>query len=256
MKTVEPQGPGKSNPSPFASKKALLLPYIYYASSIVDMGEKKRWGKMTESGKISWSGRVIGVQPRIRLLRSFDERHHSYQGYVLRVEGTCGDETGEFLVAVGKGAHGKYKFQRGMALSGLSARVNDPRMEVAGFYKTSRIEVEIEAEPDPASTPPFGGVPPDLETYRERGHRRLDARTFKSRCSTCIWGCRMPVEMIVDHWNPSEKRYRFETFCYGPKSCSLYRAGATRKVPGRRGMSWEEEDWVDEDETSHRGPDD
>jgi len=41
----------------------------------------------------------------------------------------------------------------------------------------------------------------------------------------------------------------------GPKSCPFYRAGATRKVPGRRGMTWEEEDWVDEDTTSHRGPD-
>ena len=36
-------------------------------------------------------------------------------------------------------------------------------------------------------------------------------------------------------------------YSYGPKSCSLYRAGPTRKVPGRKGMSWEEEDWVDED---------
>jgi hypothetical protein len=67
-----------------------------------------------------------------------------------------------------------------------------------------------------------------------------------------MWGCRMPVEMIIDHWNPGRKRYRFETFCYGPKSCALYRAGATRKVPGRRGMTWEEEDWIDEDTTSHR----
>jgi len=25
---------------------------------------------------------------------------------------------------------------------------------------------------------------------------------------------------------------------------------------GRLGMTWEEEDWVDEDATSHRGPDD
>lgn len=66
----------------------------------------------------------------------------------------------------------------------------------------------------------------------------------------------MPVEMIIDHWNPSKKRYRFETFCYGPKNCSLYRAGPTRKVPGRKGMSYTEEDWGDEDATSHRGPDD
>ena len=95
-----------------------------------------------------------------------------------------------------------------------------------------------------------------MPVYRERGHRRLDARTYQTKCLACIWGCRMPVEMIIDQWNPSQKKYRFETFCYGPKSCSFYRAGPTRKVPGRKGMSWEEEDWVDEDATSHRGPDD
>jgi hypothetical protein len=43
-----------------------------------------------------------------------------------------------------------------------------------------------------------------------------------------------------------------ETFCYGPKSCSFYKAGPMRKVPGRKGMVWEEEDWVDEDATAHR----
>ncbi|VAX34096.1 hypothetical protein MNBD_NITROSPIRAE03-308, partial [hydrothermal vent metagenome] len=29
-----------------------------------------------------------------------------------------------------------------------------------------------------------------------------------------------------------------------------------RMVPGRKGMSYTEEDWVDEEETSHRGVDD
>lgn len=66
----------------------------------------------------------------------------------------------------------------------------------------------------------------------------------------------MAVEMIIDQWNPSAKQYRYETFCYGPKSCSAYKAGTIRKVPGRKGIIWEEEDWVDEEETSHRGMDD
>ena len=134
--------------------------------------------------------------------------------------------------------------------------MDDPRLEIANFYKTSGIKIGRESEAGSSATPPFKGVPPDLETYRSRGHRRLDATTYESECTTCIWGCRMPVEMIVDHWNPSQKRYRFETFCYGPKSCPLYRAGAARQVPGRKGMSYTEEDWVDEDATSHRGPDD
>ena len=185
----------------------------------------------------------MAVQPRIRLLRSFDQHHHSYQGYVIHIDGTCGDEAGEFLIAIGKGAHEKHRFQAGTELSGFSVPVNDPRLETAGFYKTSMIKILKESEAGASPTPPFQGVPPDLETYRSRGHRRLDPRTYGTKCSTCIWGCRMPVEITVDHWNPSLKRYRFETFCYGPKDCSLYRAGATRKVPGRGGMIWEEEDW-------------
>ena len=206
--------------------------------------------------KITWTGRLVGVQPRIRLLRSFDERQHSYQGYVLRVDGTRAEETGEFLIAVGKGAHEKHRFHAGMELSGQSVPVDDPRMETAGFYKTSRIKVKKEAEGKPPTGPPFLGVPPDLPTYRARGHRRLDARTYEAKCAACIWGCRMPVEMIVDHWNPSSRKYRYETFCYGPKSCAIYRARPKRKVPGRKGMSYTEEDWVDVDATSHRGPDD
>ncbi len=206
--------------------------------------------------KIAWSGRVVAVQPRIRLMRSFDERHHSYQGYVLRIDGTCGDEACEFQIAVGKAAHEKYRFCAGMEVSGLSVPVPDPRLETAGFYKASRIKIEKNVENALPDGPPFLGVPPDLPTYRQRGHRRLDTRTYGSKCLTCIWGCRMPVEMIIDHWNPSRKRYRFETFCYGSKSCSFYRAGPKRKVPGRQGMSYTEEDWIDGDATAHRGPDD
>ena len=83
----------------------------------------------------------------------------------------------------------------------------------------------------------------------------MDVRTYEAKCQTCIWGRKMAVEMIIDQWRPEQKKYRQETFCYGPKSCSLYRAGPTRKVPGRKGMTWEEEDWVDEDATSGRGMD-
>lgn len=210
----------------------------------------------TDSPKVAWSGVIAMIQPRIRLMRSFDQRYHSYMGYVLRIEGTCGDETGVFLIAVGKAAHEKHQFRAGMEASGMAVPVADPRLETAGYYKVSRLRIlDIPAQVQ-TKGPPFTGVPPDLETYRARGHRRLSARTYMSKCSTCIWGCRMPVEITVDQWDPSKKQYRFETFCYGPKSCPIYRPGPTRKVPGRRGMIWEEEDWVDEDATAHRGMDD
>lgn len=204
--------------------------------------------------KVSWSGRVVGAQPRIRLFRSFDQRHHGYQGYVLRVDGRCGDKPGEWLIAIGEAAHNKHRFHAGMDVSGLSLAVDDPHLETATLYKTSALKVIKQPNAAASTAPPFEGVPPDLEIYRGRGHRRLDPRTYGTKCTTCIWGCRMSVEITVDHWNPSQKRYRFETFCYGPKNCPFYRAGATRKVPGRKGMTWEEGDWVDEDATLHRSP--
>ena len=209
----------------------------------------------TRFTKTAWSGRIVGVQPRIRLLRSFDERHHNYLGYVLRIDGTCGDHNGEFLIAVGKAAHDNNEFQAGMMVSGFAVPVADPRLETAQYYRASGLKVMEISEAEPSTEPPYGGVPPDLPTYRSRGHRRLAARTYDTTCTTCIWGCRMPVEMIIDHWNPSQKRYRYEAFCYGPKSCSHYQAGTKRKVPGRKGMSYTEEDWVDEDATAHRDED-
>jgi len=205
--------------------------------------------------KIAWQGTLDAIQPRIRLTRSFDERSHSYLGYALRVRGTIGGEDREFLVGFGHAAHAKHQFQAGDLLSGNAEPVADEKMEVVELYKASGVKVIERASGEAPSPPPWLRIPPDLAAYRERGHRRLDARTYEARCLSCIWGCRMPVEMIVDQWNPSQKRYRFETVCYGPKSCSLYRAGPTRKVPGRRGMVWEEHDWVDEQATAHRRDD-
>ncbi len=108
--------------------------------------------------KISWSGRIISVQPRIRLSRSFDEWQHNYLGYVFQIDGIVNEKADEFLIAVGKGAHAKYQFISGMELSGVSVPVNDPRLEVAGFYKTSRIKRLSVPENRSSSAPPFVGV--------------------------------------------------------------------------------------------------
>jgi len=205
--------------------------------------------------KAAWSGTITSVQPRIRLTRSFDERSHSYLGYCLVVQGIIGDESRQFSIGVGKAAYRKHQFQVGDEVCGESLPVADERKEPVEFYKTSKLRVLRRHEGGSESPPPWHGVADEPETYRHRGHRRLSARTYKSKCRSCVWGCRMPVTMIVDHWNPSKKRYRFETFCYGPKSCSVYKPGPKRIVPGRLGMTWEEPDWLDEESTAHRGPD-
>ena len=154
------------------------------------------------SNKLNWQGTLLAIQPRIRLMRSFDQRSHSYLGYAIRIQGTIADEEREFSVGIGPAAHVKNKFQVGDNLSGRAEPVADPRMEPVEFYKASGLKIIERACEEATSPPPWLGVPPELPIYRERGHRRLDAKTYTARCSTCIWGCRMPVEMIIDQWNP------------------------------------------------------
>ncbi len=203
--------------------------------------------------KIDWRGWVVWVQPRIRLTRSFDERYHSYLGYSLILEGMIDGETREFSVGIGKSAQATHAFRVGDEVSGRGVAVADSRKEPVELYRASKLQV-LHRAGDEWVPPPWQGVPPDLETYRWRGHRRLSARTYSTRCRGCIWGCRMAVEMIIDPWKRT-KRYRYETFCYGPKSCPNYKAGPRRVVPGRKEMRWEEPDWVDVEATAHRGLD-
>ena len=204
------------------------------------------------SDKLSWSGTVVAIQPRIRLLRSFDQRHHSYLGYTLRIDGVIDGVACPFTIGIGKTLQARQAIQAGDKVEGLCVPVGDSDLEAVSYYRVSGFRVIMRTEAVPPSPPPWMGVPPPLGLYRERGHRRLAPQTYGGRCGPCFWGCRMAVQMIIDQWNPSNQKFRQETFCYGPKSCALYRAGPPRKVPGRKGMSWTEEDWVDEESTSHR----
>jgi hypothetical protein len=181
------------------------------------------------------------VQPRIRLSRSFDQRSHTYLGYALRVRGSIGGEVREFLVGVGEGAHAKHRFRAGDTVAGVALPVADPRLETVEFYKVSDLRVSAGEIAEETQPPPWRGIPPPLSIYRERGHRRLAARAYEEKCTSCMWGCLMAVEMIIDQWNPERRRYRTETFCYGPLSCPLYKSGPARTVPGRRGMTYTEE---------------
>ena len=205
--------------------------------------------------KLSFRGVIISIQPRIRLTRSFDEASHTYLGYASRITGTIDNQHTTFSIGIGKAAQAKFNFKVNDVISGACLPVPNPDMEPVAYYKVSKL-AKISAGEPASTSAPWELVPPKLEVYRERGHRRLAARTYESKCSTCMWGCKMPVEIIVDNWNPRGlRKYRFETFCYGPLSCKLYKAGPNRKVEGRNGMVYVEEDWVDEMMTEHRDPD-
>ena len=206
-------------------------------------------------GKIPFDGRVDSVQPRIRLLRSFDEVSHNYLGYALRITGSVAGVERQFSVGIGKSAQAKQQFRVGDYISGECLPVANPDLEVVDFYKASSLWNTPGEWQQDVGPPPWCEIPPDLDVYRERGHRRLAEYSYDTHCLACMWGCRMAVEMIIDPWNPSRKEYRQETFCYGPLNCSLYEAGPNREVPGRQGMVYVEEDWVDEENTSYRQED-
>lgn len=202
--------------------------------------------------KSTFTGKIISIQPRIRLLRSFDEASHTYLGYAIKLEGELDGEKTMFSIGIGKAAHAKQQFKVNDVISGACLPVPEPDLEPVDYYKVSKLKVIASGDQGSPSTP-WELVPPELEVYRERGHRRLAARTYEAKCCSCMWGCRMPVEIIVDNWNPrGREKYRFETFCYGPLSCKYYKAGPNRKVEGRNGMVYVEEDWVDEQMTEHR----
>lgn len=215
---------------------------------------RRKLPPVSSSEKITWRGTIASVQPRIRLMRSFDQRSHSYLGYVVRLTGLVDLEERSFTIAIGESVQSKYLLKIGDEISGVAAPVADPSGEIAEYYKVAKVVVHARSTVE-GSDPPYHDIAPPMDEYRARGHRRLDARTYGKACTSCMYGCLMPVAIIIDQWNPKRARHRQESFCYGPLSCRLYKAGPTRKVPGRSGMTWIEEDWVDEESVAHRSPD-
>ena len=207
--------------------------------------------------KSSFRGEVRSIQPRIRLMRSYDQRQHNYLGYAVTLRGTVDGEDRTFSAGIGPGAQVKLALRAGDVLEGEAEPVADQRLEPVELYKAAKLKLLARTDPAPvAPPPPWRSVPPPLDTYRARGHRRLDENAYAGEvCGSCIWGCRMPVEITLDPWKPSVREHRFETFCYGPKSCPAYAAGPVRTVPGRNNVVWTEEDTVDAQATAHRQED-
>lgn len=196
-------------------------------------------------------GTLLSIQPRIRLTRSFDQRYHNYLGYCLTIQGTIGEENRTFSVAIGKAAQEKFGFCADDSLQGECIPVLDRNLETAEFYKVSKLSKLSSGHPK-VNPPPWEMIPPPLEVYRKRGARRLEEETYRKKCLTCIWGCNMSVEIIIERWHPKNNIFRRETFCYGPLSCIFYIAGPTRVVPRAMGKFYEEEASLDVEETKHR----
>ena len=201
--------------------------------------------KTNEGNKVCFLGTVIAVKGRIRLLRSFDQISHAYQGYTIVMEGSADSaKAQELRVAIGPKTHEQHHIRIGDEIEGMATSVPDLRKDWATHYKVSKLKI-LKRGPANEDVPahPDGGIAPPLDVYRQQGHRRLDPKTYSKSCQRCPWGLVMATEITIDQWKPWIKRWRFETHCYGPRDCPRYRPGKARTVPGRKpGMIWVDDD--------------
>jgi len=111
------------------------------------------------------------------------------------------------------------------------------------------------AESFETTAPPWIMTPPAMQTYEERGARLLSKSLWETKCFKCIWANMANVEIQWD-FDRDIKKYRFETFCYGPKSCEFYKMGRARSVPYKNRGSAIDDGCLDEVCTEGRGEDD
>ena len=212
-----------------------LLPRYYTKTAVLER----------PMDKILFTGRIISVKARIRLIRSFDEiPTHQYQGYTLILDGEIdGVPRNRFKVAIGPKTHEQHQFRIGDAIRGRAIPVPDAETEWAGFYKVSGLQLIERTHPGDWPPGPDGGLAPPLQRYRVQGHFRLKREVCETACFECPFGLTMPTQIILDHWNPSNVKWRIETHCYGPRGCPRYKAGPRYRVPGRKsGMVYVDDD--------------
>lgn len=202
--------------------------------------------KKNISIKIKWQGTVISIQPRTTVWRYvLDNRTHSLIGYNLFLDGQVNGGNIRFSIAISEKQQQMNEFRIGNVLSGTAWTKIYSVSDYADYYRAGALRKMITAEfVDKAAPPPWKIAPPDLKTYGDRGARMLSLSCWKGKCFQCIWANMAAVEIEYD-WGVS-KKYRFESFCYGPKSCKCYKMGKARSVPYKgRGTSYDD-GWLDE----------
>lgn len=205
--------------------------------------------------KIGFFGIVRSVQPRSNVWRyKLDNRTHSLIGYNLFLTGTAEGQERDFAVAISEKQQEKHRFHIGDEISGTAWTKMYPKLEYADYYRAGSLKKLYEAKlPTEESRAPWTGEVPDLSVYSWRGCRMLATTSWKSKCFTCKWACMANVT-IEYNWGISQK-FRFESFCYGPKSCKLYKMGKARAVPYKGYGSLFDEGWLDDICTEQRGYD-
>ncbi|MBN4067715.1 MAG: hypothetical protein COA82_09445 [Alkaliphilus sp.] len=209
-----------------------------------------------ESVKIKWQGQIKSIQPRTRVWRYVtDNRTHYHIGYNTFLEGECDEGLKVFDVAISEKQQMKGQFQIGDHISGTAWTKKYPDREFAEYYRAGALKIIERSNSMPESICPWTGCMPEMEVYEYRGARMLSKSLWKGKCFTCYYATMSNVEIQWD-FDRDIKKYRFESFCYGPKSCKYYKPGRSRSVPYKGRDSALDSGWIDDMCTENRGWDD
>ena len=182
--------------------------------------------------KVNWQGEIISIQPRTRVWRYLtDNRTHYHLGYNFFIVGYSSEDKKQFTVAISEKQLLKCLFRIGDVIEGTAWTKKYAEREFADYYKAGALNILNRDSNNPGMiSPPWIMMPPAMQTYGERGARLLSKSLWKTKCFKCIWANMANVEIQWD-FDKNLKRYRFETFCYGPISCKFYKMGRSRSVP-------------------------
>jgi hypothetical protein len=175
-----------------------------------------------------------------------DNRTHREIGYNLFLDGEADGKPGRFSVAISELQQEKGRFMIGDGISGTAWTKVYQHSDYADYYRAGSLKRLHAAETTAAAhPPPWKMESPPIETYSWRGARQLSASSYKGKCFPCVWANMSAVEMVWD-FDRQVSKYRFESFCYGPKSCKLYTMGKARSVTYKgRGASYDT-GWLDD----------
>jgi hypothetical protein len=184
------------------------------------------------SSKVNWQGEIVSIQPRTKVWRYLaDNRTHYHIGYNLFIDGHSSDSKKHFTVAISEKQQLKGLFRIGDILEGTAWTKIYEEREFADYYRAASLKVlDRGNENFKIVPPPWIMMLPSMQIYEKRGARILSKNTWEAKCFKCIWANIANVEIQWD-FDKDIKKYRFETFCYGPKSCKCYKMGRPRSVP-------------------------
>ncbi|MCL1895589.1 MAG: hypothetical protein FWG03_03480 [Clostridiales bacterium] len=206
--------------------------------------------------KITWHGKIVSIQPRTRVWRYITHNRTHYEiGYNLFLEGQGGEGEASFVVAISEKQQEKAAFRVGDTASGTAWTKEYPNREYADYYRAGSLKKLGSGGVREKGPPPWTIPPLSMEAYARRGARMLSKSRWRGKCYKCIFATMSNVEIQWD-FDRDIKKYRFESFCYGPFSCKHYSMGRPRAVPYKKDhLSAIDDGVLDELCTDYRGED-